>query len=283
VDKAGKHDHSLLKLAQANLKDIEQQLQRAQASLAEFNRRAAAARASIDQTQVVMATLQQKVIMLTDQRSSEHDAGNPLSQQLSELRQDIVSRKSELKRRTDDWHAKLSKAHDSEFWVKGFRDIKLNIIEETLDELELTANAMLEQVGLVGWELQFDVERESKSGTLLRGLNVLIQSPYNNDAVKWECWSGGEGQRLRVLGALALGAVLLNRAGVESQLEILDEPGSHISPLGIQDLVDMLAERARLLGRVIFFVDQNVVQSAKFASSITVVRERDGIRCEMRS
>jgi energy-coupling factor transporter ATP-binding protein EcfA2 len=157
----------------------------------------------------------------------------------------------------------------------------LHIIEDVLAELQITANAMLEQVGLLGWELRFEAERETKKGTLQRGLNVFVKSPHNEKPVKWESWSGGEGQRLRVLGALALGEVLLNRAGVEPTLEVLDEPTSHLSPQGVQDMIDMLHDRAASLGRTVLYADQTAIASDQFASVLTVERSGQGTRiCE---
>jgi len=104
----------------------------------------------------------------------------------------------------------------TKLWVKYFKDIQLYIIEDVLHELELVSNAMLPEIGLEDWSIAYAIERETKSGTTQRGLNVTINSPANKGAVKWNAWSGGEGQRLRIVGALALSEVLLNHADVKS-------------------------------------------------------------------
>jgi len=278
VTRKHKHDPGPLKLAKQKDRDLREQLQRLTESLAQFLQRSQAARAIIDQVQPAVAELGAKVRLTSDRRNVEAEAGNPLRQQLADLRRRRDRLKADIDQRSEGLARKRSRLSRTETWVKGFKDIKLNIIEEVLDDLQLTANALLEQVGLIGWELVFDVERETQRGNIVRGLNVLIRSPENADPVKWECWSGGEGQRLRLLGALALAEVLLNRAGVEPGLEILDEPTQGLSPQGVRDLVDTLAERGSLLGRTILLVDQNLVPSDKFQTQVVIERSRDGTR-----
>jgi DNA repair exonuclease SbcCD ATPase subunit len=164
----------------------------------------------------------------------------------------------------------------TKFWVKGFKDIRLLVIEEVLQELELTSNAMLAEVGLVDWRISYVIERETKAGTTSRGLNVSILSPKSRDAVKWESWSGGEGQRLRMVGALALSEVLLDHVGIQPDFEVLDEPTQHLSAEGVRDLCDFLAVRAEQLERRTFYIDHMAVESAQFSSTTTIEKDADG-------
>lgn len=171
----------------------------------------------------------------------------------------------------------------SKFWIKGFKDVRLSILSELLQELELVTNAMLDEVGLVGWAIQYSVERETKVGTVQRGLITTVLSPDNSEPVKWASWSGGEAQRVRLVGALALSQVLLGRAGVEPNLEILDEPSRHLSIEGVTDTCEFLAERARTLGKCIVLADHQAVESSKFAGIVTVIKTKDGSTLEVQS
>jgi len=164
----------------------------------------------------------------------------------------------------------------AQFWAKGFKEIKLHVIEEFLQELEITTAGMLDEVGLVGWQVKYLIERETKKGTVKRGLTIMIGSPESKGLVKWESWSGGEAQRLRLVGALSLASVLLNHAGVEPSIEVLDEPTQHLSDEGIHDLCDFLADRAKLTERRIFYADHQSVDSARFAGTITVRHDKLG-------
>src|SRR6202035_4690082 len=96
------------------------------------------------------------------------------------------------------------------------------------------------------------------------------------ELVKWRSFSGGENQRLRLIGALALSEVLLNYVGITPTLEILDEPSKSLSRQGVKDLIDYLADRAQNLGKRILLVDHHAYESSKFASVTTVVKDKSG-------
>jgi ABC-type multidrug transport system ATPase subunit len=56
----------------------------------------------------------------------------------------------------------------------------------------------------------------------------------------------------------------------------LDEPTQHLSDIGVNDLNDYLAERARQLKRCIFYIDHASVESSKFASVLTIEKGEVG-------
>ena len=213
--------------------------------------------------------------------SEKEEEKNPYHSQLAKLKKQLREIKDSLTV-TEAEIAKLGRRIErANFWVKGFKDVRLYVIEEVLQELELATNAALDDVGLVGWNVTYDVEKLTQSGTVQRGLNVLIMTPKMKNRVRWESWSGGEGQRLRVVGALALSEVLLNHAGIETALEILDEPAHFMAPEGVRDLTDFLAWRADGLGKKTFYIDHLAVESTRFSSTTTVVKDKNGARLEL--
>ncbi len=201
---------------------------------------------------------------------------NPHNQQLRDLRKRLNVTTKSITDCEEDIKITLRRIERAKFWIKGFKDVQLYIIEEVLDELEMASNAMLAEVGLHDWSIQYAIEKETQSGTIQRGLNVSIMSPSNDKPVKWKCWSGGEGQRLRIIGSLALSEVLLNHAGIRTNLEILDEPTQHLSQEGTRDICAFLALRAQNLNRQCWLIDHTAVPSAEFTSSMTVVKRQDG-------
>lgn len=164
------------------------------------------------------------------------------------------------------------------FWARGFKEVRLLLVDDVLKELELVSNDMLQDVGLGAWNISYSVEKATKSGTTKRALTVMIHSPKNKHPVRWEAFSGGERQRLRLVGSLALGEVLLNHAGVSPNIEILDEPSQHLATKGVKDLCTYLAWRAEQQGKIIFLVDHQAVSSEDFTSTVTVVRDKQGSR-----
>ena len=236
----------------------------------------------LDHAQTTVRRLQPEVATLKAQlaelrRVAKEDEANPHTAQIATLQ----GRLKTLKKDNEELAKALGGAgravECNKFWAKGFKDIKLQLIADVLDELELATQSMLEEAGLLGWEVFYSIERETKSGTIQRALNVEVSSPSSEGRrVKWESWSGGEGQRLRIVGALALADVLLNYAGVECNLEILDEPTTHMSKAGADDLISLLTERANTTGKSIIFCDHLAQESSKFVSVITVVKGKNG-------
>lgn len=108
---------------------------------------------------------------------------------------------------------------------------------------------------------------------------MTILKPDLAKAVRWESWSGGEGQRLRIVGAIALSQVLLRRAGIECDLLILDEPTRHLSREGVRDVVDYLIDLGR--DRQVFYCDHTAIENARFASTITVTRSHKGVTLDV--
>lgn len=208
------------------------------------------------------------------------DEPNPYHKQLQDIKKQLAKNEADAKTEADSIAVYNRRIERAKFWVKGFKDLRLNLIEDVLQELELATNAMLDEVGLVDWSVKYDVEKETKSGTTQRGLNVMILAPDLNKRVKWECYSGGEGQRLRVIGALALSEVLLAYAGVEPTTEILDEPVFFMAPEGVKEFIDFLAWRADNLGRAIFLTDHHSMDSGRFSSITTIVKDKKTSRIE---
>ncbi len=202
---------------------------------------------------------------------------NPYSEQTKALIKQHTKTEGQhrdLKADIDKLNKRLERTR---FWIKGFKDVQLYIIDEVLQELELVTNSMLPDVGLDDWKITYSVEKETQQGNIQRALNVLITSPGNERPVSFKCWSGGEGQRLRIIGALALSDVLLNHTGITSNIEILDEPTRSLSPEGVNDLCPFLADRAQQSNKTVFFIDHMSIPTSHFATITTVVKSTEQV------
>lgn len=210
-------------------------------------------------------------------RPADEDAPrNPYEEAVRQLRTQKNELVSEWRASKDHRDMVLKKADLAKYWIDGFKQIRLYLIDETLQEISAVCETLLADVGLAGWRIKFAIERETKKGTT-EGLNVLIHDPDTDAAVKWDSWSGGEAQRLRLVGSVALAQVLLRRASVEVDFLVLDEPTRGLSSEGIEDTVDFLHDHAAD-GRQIFYVDHHTVESTRFASVLKVHRKKAGVR-----
>ena len=163
------------------------------------------------------------------------------------------------------------------FWSKKFKELRLWLIERALTEFEVTVNNSLIDLGLNGWEITFDVERENTSGGVTKGFSVFIKSPESEEPCPWESWSGGETQRLRIAGALGLADLISSRRGFYPQIEVWDEPTQHLSTEGITDLLRFFKTRARDLNKQVWLIDHKTLAAGDFDGSATIMRDKHGV------
>lgn len=189
-------------------------------------------------------------------------------QQVEVVSKQAKQKKAELKE-TRDLQGRF------EFWIKGFKDVRYQVMQESLAQLNAETNECLHQLGLTEWALEFSVEKENKSGTVKRGFLCEVRSPYTDEAMPWEVWSGGESQRLRLAAQLGVANLLCSRLGLDFDFEFWDEPSSWLSPGGIKDLLSVLQERAQRYGRRIFIADHRAFDFP-FNGTLTVRKTSEG-------
>ena len=254
------------------------QLGELRTKLREFEQKEDAARRNSDMLNTNIGKFQAAVASVEASIAEQDKTTNPYDEQLQTTRAKLVDTKAFLEG-MDKAIATLDKQIEQmAFWARGFKEVRLLLVDDVLKELELVSNDMLQDVGLGDWNIGYSIEKDTKKGTVKRALSVFIQSPKNDHPVRWESFSGGERQRLRLVGSLALGEVLLNHAGVSPNIEILDEPSQHLATKGVKDLCAYLAWRAEQQGKTIFLVDHQAVSSEDFSSTVTVVRDKAGSR-----
>lgn len=186
-----------------------------------------------------------------------------------------IKEKEELSRKIE------ASAERAQFWARGFRDIRLGIMDDLLDDLRETTAEVLDGLGLGEWTAEYATERETKSGSTQRALHVILSSPTAPSGVRWENYSGGERQRLRLAGALALSEVLLAQSGARVDFRVLDEPTRGLSGEGVSDLVEVLGNYARSGGLRIFVIDHMAIDGAEFAGTIVIERKKSGLALEL--
>lgn len=205
-----------------------------------------------------------------------HAKSNPFNESLESLEYEIGVTKQHLGTANRASAFISEKAKQTEFWVKGFKEIRLFVISEFLAQLEAEVNNALIKLGLSGWMINFSVEKETKSKTIKKGFHVLIKSPHNKNLVPWESWSGGESQRLRLAGNMGLSNLILSQYGVMSDIEIWDEPSTHLGKEGVNDLLELLRDRALLNNKQIWIVEHNALDFGDFAGSALVIKNENG-------
>lgn len=171
------------------------------------------------------------------------------------------------------------RAEQSRYWIKGFRELRLWLIDQSLRQLDLEANRALQQLGLPEWHLKFDVERETKQGGIKKGFSVTVESPYNDRPVPLEAWSGGESQRLRLACSMGIADLFCSALGVESGIEFWDEPSTWINKEGVPALLEALELRA--VQKPIWIADHRILDFPRFSATILAIKDDAGSRLEI--
>jgi DNA repair exonuclease SbcCD ATPase subunit len=170
-----------------------------------------------------------------------------------------------------------SSAEATRFWIKGFKRLRLFLIEQAFRTLELEINNSLAQLGMPTWQVTFDIERENKSGGITKGFTTFVKSPDMTEQVRWENWSGGETQRLQLAGDLGLANLIMVQLGLTNTIEFWDEPSTHLSPEGLADLATLLNERAISEKKRIWIVDHTAMTNFGDFKGIITARKVNNV------
>lgn len=165
----------------------------------------------------------------------------------------------------------------ADFWADGFKKVRLRIVDQLLRHLEISTNNIISKLGMSGWSVEYAVQRETKSGTISQGFDVLVKSPQSSERVPFEAWSGGERQRLRIAGQMAF-MDLVSFGTMGCNLEVYDEPTSHLSFEGVEKLLEVLKERARENNKTIVMSAHHRLINRIFDIELKVIRDKHGSR-----
>lgn len=220
---------------------------------------------------------QERIKNLDRQLNSIDTKANPHTAQIAAMEKDAKKAQAAVDKQKATLKVLAQEVVDTEFWISSFKDIRLWIIKQAITELEFHVNNNLEELGLWGYKIRFDIERAKQDGSgVMKGFHVFVTSPHSDDPIAWESWSGGETQRLRLAGTLGLSDMICERSGFQPSCEFWDEPTTHLSQEGIGDLLALLAARARLRKRQVFLVDHRSLDAGDFDDQIVIRKDEDG-------
>ena len=204
---------------------------------------------------------------------------NEFDQMIAEKRDEVAM----VNKKIDDIKYKITQLNEDyaaiHFWVSGFKRLRLHIIEETLRTLEVEVNNNLAALGLGDWKIEFDIERENKSGGVTKGFITLITDPKGYTA-KYETLSFGETQRVKLAGCFGLANLIMERAGLVSKIEMYDEITQHMSDEGVKDTLDCLRDRAINTDKQIWLIDHRSMDYGDFMGIINITKDGTGSHIE---
>ena len=203
-------------------------------------------------------------------------------QKIQECKKRLIHNRKKMKKARKSLAELNNDIHLSKYWVRGFKDIRLFEVDEALTSLQVEVNSYLADLGMADWSVSMEVERETKSGKLSRGFRVMVDPGIGSSSGSrpWEAWSGGEGQRLRLAGTLALSNLILHQFNRDCNIQVWDEKLYWLSGSGENDMLDLLREIAIQHDKQIWLVDQHNLDYP-FDGVITIVKDKKGSHLEI--
>jgi DNA repair exonuclease SbcCD ATPase subunit len=255
-------------------------IEQATLRLEEANKAYREATSEISGLETQITAQERVVVRVTNDIRKVESETNPFSQLCDQLEvryNALIEQREVLGKQDDSLNQEIEIL---KFWQKGYRDIRLEQIDATLLELELATNRNAAALGLQDWEIQFATERENKSGSVSHAFSIFLFPPGQKSPVSWDSYSGGEAQRWQLAVTFALSEVLLSRAGITADWEVLDEPTGFLSREGIDDLLECLHTRAHELQRRVYLIDHRSLERGSFDGIINVIKDGAGIHIE---
>jgi DNA repair exonuclease SbcCD ATPase subunit len=193
---------------------------------------------------------------------------------------DLNNNRDVTQRNLTIWNDRIAKSNVNlehlKLWLDGFKRIRLDLIDETLDELEITSNKHAVRLGLDNWEIGFHTERETKKGDIQHKFTTNIFPPNLDYPIPFDTLGGGVSTRLQLATVFGLSEVLLARAGITTNIEILDEPTKALSDEGVENLLECLKERATETGRAIYLIDHHQLDRGIFDEVLWIEKTEEG-------
>lgn len=266
----------LISTAEAEAGSLDTKLREAREAREELEQEATDARHAVTHARNDLQALDRRLDDLEEEAERAAHERNPyrdMQERAAEKAEHLGDQIERLKDEVDQANERVALF---QMWVRGFKEVRLSLIAEALTELEIEVNSCCDALGLLGWELEFRVDRETKGGSIQRGFDCFVRSPHNERAVPWEAWSGGESQRLRLAAQMGLANLIRTRTGTPLALEVWDEPTAGLSPQGIRDLLECLTTRAHRESREIWLVDHRTFDYGGFAGGATITKTSKG-------
>lgn len=204
---------------------------------------------------------------------------NPYVEARAQAEQRKAQINIKLEQKRSDKSAASGKQAQFEYWKTAFKRVRLFAIKRIMQQLEIETMNSAAALGLIGWKITYATETENKSGTMKPGVQIEVTTPHRGG--KFDTYSPGEGQRVRVAVALGFASMIQRYAGVRYGFEAFDEPSAWLSEKGIEDLLECLHRRAELTQKSLFVIDHRALVYSGFSEILCVTKDENGSRVEV--
>lgn len=211
----------------------------------------------------------------TEKTLSERPS-NPYIPQIDKASKAITSTESEVESTKQVIQSTEEITRSWEFWQKEFPKVRLEMIQEIVEELQIHFNQALSRVGLSDYSVELSTERELKDERIKRELNLKLIHDHRDGLreIDSDGLSGGERQRFRLASAIGVAELVKHRTGCQWPLMLMDEPSQGLSVQGVADLLDFLGSLSEDM--TIILAEHKVADTGVFDGVYEVIKGEDG-------
>ena len=227
------------------------------------------AHAQADGDQAVAASVYE-ITNLKNSMLRKSEEINPYIEMEEKRKNQIKELGAEIRGMNENKNGLLDKKKYFDFWIDGFKKIRMMLFDSMISQLESLAQHYLSQYSSE-LNIIMTTERETRSGTIKDEFHIAIVDG-NGDEVSYEMYSGGERQKIRLSISRALSQFIKDGCGVDFSVIAFDEPNDSLDDMGKETNFDTFEELAES-GKAVLVTDHDSVFQDKFDHRILVVKE----------
>lgn len=197
---------------------------------------------------------------------------NPYENQTAELKQKCSDLLNEINSLTTEILTEQKQVASLEFWQSQFPKIRIAVLDEVTQELELHFNQALANLGLMDWHATIQSSKQLKDTRVKAELTITLF--HNGVERSLESLSGGERQRIRIASAVGVSDLIKDRLGVDWALQMWDEPSLGLSEEGISSMLEFFEGLSQ--SQQIIIADHRILDRNCFGTILNIVKDHTG-------
>lgn len=219
----------------------------------------------------VIAVLESNIKTLKNNIEIKKEEINPYIEMEEKRKNQIKELGAEIRGMNESKNELITKKSYYDFWVDGFKKIRMMIFDSMISQLESLAQHYLSQYSSE-LNILMTTERETRSGTIKDEFHIAIVDG-NGDEVSYEMYSGGERQKIRLSISRALSQFIKEGCNTSYNVIAFDEPNDSLDDIGKETNFELFNELSEKEGLAVLVTDHDSLMKDKFDYSVLVVKE----------
>lgn len=215
--------------------------------------------------------LESQILELENRKIEKKEEKNPHIEMEEKRKARIKELGTEIRNIREHMNLLQKQMEYFNFWIEGFKKIRMMIFDSMISQLETLAQWYLSQYSSE-LNIIMTTERETRSGTIKDEFHISIVDT-NGDEISYEMYSGGERQKIRLSISRALAQFIREGCGVDFNIVAFDEPNDALDDIGKDTNFETFQELSEKEGKSVLVTDHDSVFKDKFDNNIVIIKE----------